>query len=191
MGIRSFLAFELPSEIKDVVSHTYEDMTNAHPGVRWVKLENIHLTVVFTGDVLSDYLEPAADAVGEVCKEFGPFRIFLQGAGVFSSGRHPRVLWIGLGGDLERMSDFRDGLQSGLAPFGIKQEPRRFKPHLTVGRFRKEFTAGSRLDTLLSNYQDLTSAACTVHELIMFRSDLKPGGAVYSVLKRWHLNGTR
>lgn len=191
MEIRSFLAFELPSEIKEIVSHAYQDMRKTPLDVRWVKPENIHLTVVFMGNVRNEHLQPIANAVGEVCQGFGPFEIFLQGTGVFSSRRYPRVLWIGLAGNLERMSDFRDGLQSGLAPFGIKQERRRFKPHLTLGRFRKGTRTGFHLEEVLSNYQRLTSGVCAVHELVMFKSDLKPGGAVYSKLKQWPLSGKR
>lgn len=191
MEIRSFLAFELPREIKDVVSRAYEGMKKKPLDVRWVKLENVHLTIVFMGSISSEDLEPIADAVAGVCRAFGPFDIFLHGTGVFSSRRHPKVLWVGLSGDVERMSEFRDGLQTGLMPFGIKQERRRFRPHLTLGRFRKGSKSGIRLERLLSKYQDLTSAACPVDELIMFRSDLKPNGAVYSVLKRWPLTGKR
>jgi 2'-5' RNA ligase len=191
MEIRSFLAFELPSEIKEIVSHVCQDMRKTPLEVRWVKPENIHLTVVFMGNVRDEHLEPVADAVDEVCRGFGPFEISLLGAGVFSSRRYPRILWIGLAGDLERMSDFRDGLQSGLMAFGIKQERRRFRPHLTLGRFRKGTRPGSQLDDILSKYKDLTSPVCAVRELAMFKSDLKPGGAVYSKLKQWPLNGTR
>ena len=191
MEIRSFLAFELPMEIKDIVTHAYQDMRKTSLDARWVKPENMHLTVVFMGNVLNERLEPIGEAVGDICREFGPFEIQLKGTGVFSSRRYPRVLWIGLAGDLERMSLFRDGLQMNLAPFGIKQETRRYKPHLTIGRFRKGFRAGPHLDEILANYQELSSAVSTVDELAMFRSDLKPGGAVYSKLQDWHLSGKR
>jgi 2'-5' RNA ligase len=191
MEIRSFLAFELPSEIKEIVSHAHQDMRKTPLDVRWVKPENIHLTIVFMGNIPNEHLQPIADAVGDVCREFGPFEVLLKGTGVFSSRRYPRVLWIGLAGDLERMSDFRDGLQSALLPFGIKQERRRFKPHLTLGRFRKATRPGFHLDEVLSKYRNLTSAVCAVHELILFKSDLKPSGAVYSKLNQWPLSGKR
>ena len=191
MEIRSFLAFELPLEIKEVVAHAYQCMRKTSLDARWVKPENMHLTVVFMGNVPNERLESIAEAVGEVCREFGPFEIQIDGTGVFSSRRYPRVLWIGLAGDLERMSLFRDGLQMNLAPFGINQEVRRYKPHLTIGRFRKGFRAGPQLDEILANYQDLSSDVSTVDELAMFRSDLKAGGAVYSKLQGWHLSGKR
>ena len=111
-----------------------------------------------------------------------PFQVFLKAVGVFSSRRNPRVIWIGLGGDLESMSDFRDDLQRALEPFGIKAENRPFRPHLTLGRFRKGARSHAELDSLLSKHQGLISPAFTLTELTLFKSELKPGGAVYTKL---------
>jgi 2'-5' RNA ligase len=189
MEIRSFLAFELPPEIMAVISHAFRDMKNTPLDVRWGKPGNIHLTMVFMGNVPLEHLNPIGRATEEVCRRYGPFNVALNGTGVFGSRRNPRVLWARLNGDLERMSRFRDELQKDLEPFGIKQERRRFKPHLTFGRFRKGAKTGSDLDELLSRYQDLTSPTCTLSELSLFKSDLKPGGAVYTRLNAWPLTG--
>jgi len=189
MEIRSFLAFELPPEIMAVISNASGDMKNTPVNVRWVKPGNIHLTMVFMGNVREEDLKPIGRATANVCRGYGPFNVFLNGTGVFGSKRNPRVLWARLNGDLERMSRFRDELQKELEPFGIKQEKRRFKAHLTFGRFRKGARTGSDLDELLSQYQDLTSPACALNELVLFKSDLKPGGAVYTRLNAWPLTG--
>jgi 2'-5' RNA ligase len=87
------------------------------------------------------------------------------------------------------MTCFRDALQKHLKPFGIKREKRPFRPHLTIGRFRKGARPGTPLDELLSKYQELTSPVCALKGLTFFRSDLKPGGALYSELKTWPLVG--
>jgi 2'-5' RNA ligase len=145
--------------------------------------------MVFMGNVPLEHLNPIGRATEAVCRRYGPFNVALNGTGVFGSRRNPRVLWARLNGDLERMSRFRDELQKDLEPFGIKQERRRFKPHLTFGRFRKGAKTGSDLDELLSRYQDLTSPTCTLNELVLFKSDLKPGGAVYTRLNAWPLSG--
>ena len=189
MEIRSFLAFELPEEIKGVLSRVSEELKKSPLDVRRVKTENIHLTVVFLGNVPEEHISPVSEAAEEVCQRYSPFNVSLKGAGVFGSKKRPRVLWIGLEGDMERMSCFRDDLQKGLAIFGIKQEKRRFRPHLTLGRFRKDSRADARLDEFLSSNGDLTSPVCPVGELFLFRSDLNPGGAVYSKMKSWPLTG--
>ena len=191
MAIRSFLAFELPVDIKRIIMAVSEDLRRLSLNVRWVNVTNIHLTVVFMGDVQEGQIGPIQEIVKDICKGYGPFSIAIKGIGLFGGRRNPRVLWIGLDGAIDRMACFRDDLQEGLKSFGIKEEKRRFKPHLTLGRFRKGARAGTHLDDLLSRYHDLTSPDCIIEELVLFKSDLKPGGAVYSKLNGWALTGKR
>jgi 2'-5' RNA ligase len=98
------------------------------------------------------------------------------------------VVWLGIGGDLERMSRFRDQLQEALSPFGIKGEERAFRPHLTLGRFKKPAKRPTELEQMLAKYGELSSPVCTLDELVFFRSDLKPGGAVYTKMLSWPLS---
>ncbi len=189
MEIRSFLAFELPAEIKGIVSRVSGEMKKSPLDVRWVNVDNIHLTVIFIGSISEDNLAGMDRVVKDVCRNYGPFDISLSGTGVFSSRRNPRVLWIGLAGDIERMSFFRNTLQESLKPFGIKVEKRRFNPHLTIGRFRKGAKSGVHLDKILLRYRTLNSPVRSISELVLFKSDLKPGGAVYTKLNAWPLAG--
>ena len=191
MAIRSFLAFELPVDIKRIIMTVSEDVRQLPLNVRWVNVDNIHITTVFMGDVQEEQIGPIQDVVKDVCQGYGPFSIGIKGIGLFGSRRNPRVLWVGLDGAIDRMACFRDDLQNKLRRFGIKEEKRRFKPHLTLGRFRKGARAGTHLDDLLSKYHDLVSPDCTIKELVLFKSDLKPGGAVYSKLNGWPLTGKR
>ncbi len=191
MEIRSFLAFELPWDIKNIVARVSGELRNSPLDVRWVKVDNIHLTVVFMGTIQMKDLKAIGDEVQKVCLKHGSFDVLLKGMGVFPNRRNPRILWLGLDGDLERMSYFRDALQKNLTSFGIKEEKRSFKPHLTLGRFRKSNKKGSQLDELQLNYKDLMSPVCSLKELILFKSDLKPAGAVYSKLESWPLLGER
>ena len=191
MAIRSFLAFDLPPEIRRTIARVSGELRQSSLDVRWVKVENIHLTMVFMGDIKTEDITPIGDVVQEVCLNFGPFDVALRGLGSFPNSRNPRVLWIGLDGDLERMSHFRDALQKQLKPFGIQEEKRKFKAHLTLGRFRKHKREGSQLDELILRYHDLSDPVFSLNELMMFRSDLKPGGAEYTKLELWPLSGKK
>ena len=191
MAIRSFLAFELPVDIKEIIMAISDDVRQLSLQVRWINITNIHLTIVFMGNVQEEQIKPIQEIVRDVCLGYGPFSVGIKGIGLFGRRRNPRVLWVGLDGAIDRMGCFRDDLQKKLRPFGIKEEKRRFKPHLTLGRFRKGARTGTRLDDLLSEYHDLTSHECTMRELVLFKSDLKQGGAVYSKLDGWFLTGKR
>jgi 2'-5' RNA ligase len=189
MGIRSFLAFELPKEIGEIVAQTSLEMRGYGLDVRWVRPANIHLTIVFMGDVEPDRLAPIMAALEPVCRAQSPFRVALEGTGVFPDRRRPNVIWIGLAGDVEAMSQFRDALQSSLSSFGIQKETRTFKPHLTLGRFRRGAAPGGGLDRALSKFADLKSPVCVLEGMTLFRSDLKPDGPIYTRLKQWALEG--
>ena len=189
MKIRSFLAFELPLEIRRIVARVSEELGQTPLDVKWVRVDNIHLTVVFMGNIEMEDIPAIGDGVRKVCLTYGVFDTSLKGIGCFPNKRNPRVLWLGLDGDLERMSHFRDALQEELAPFGIKEEKRRFRPHLTLGRFRKFRKIDFQGDDLLLKYQDLTSPVCPLTELILLKSDLKRGGAEYMKLEAWPLSG--
>lgn len=191
MEIRSFLAFELPADIKQAVLGVSEDLRRSPLEARWVKGENIHLTVVFLGNMRKDRLKALGEAVEEVCLAYGPFSIELKGMGCFPNLRNPRVLWLGLDGDLGRLSSFRDALQDRLGPFGIKEEKRPFRPHLTLGRFRGQTKREARPEEWISGYGDPDSPACTLKELVLFKSTLSPRGARYDKMASWPLAGKK
>jgi 2'-5' RNA ligase len=179
----------LPREIRSVVAQVLGEVSGSPVNVRWVKLNNIHLTVVFLGNVSEDVLPEMKQRIRNDCREFGTFRISLKGMGCFPNRRNPRVLWLGLDGDIQRMGDFRDSLQSSLAPFGIKIEKRAFRPHLTLGRFKKPDKNGGPLEKILSAHSGVSSPVCVLSELVLFQSVLKPSGAEYTKLGSWPLLG--
>lgn len=189
MGIRSFLAFEQPEEIKGIVEETSVSLDKSHLDVRWVKPGNIHLTVVFLGSVPAEDLEVMEQPIHEICSGFSPFSIALKGLGCFPHARSPRVIWVGLEGEIERMARFRDSLQGRLVPFGIKEEKRPFRPHLTLGRFNSFRRTDRELEEILERYRDLASPVCPLGELVLFKSDLRRGGSIYTKMKSWPLTG--
>jgi len=188
MGIRCFLAFELPEDIKSIVTQVSGELRKSSLDVRWVRPEYIHLTVVFMGDIESEQVSLMGEPLSVVCSDHSPFTISLKPMGCFPNSRNPRVIWLGIDADLDRMSRFRDDLQQALSPFGIKEEERAFRPHLTLGRFKKPGKRQTELEQLLAKYRDLSSPARTLGDLVLFRSDLKPGGAVYTKMASWPLS---
>jgi 2'-5' RNA ligase len=191
MEIRSFLAFDLPEGMRDTVSRLSAELMPLLPGARWVRAENIHLTIVFLGQVPESSIEDITGLAKSVCDRYGAFDMALKGVGVFSGVHNPRVLWVGLQAHLERMSDFRNALQRKLRPFGVREEKRPFRPHLTLCRFRKGTRGGAPLANILDAYKDFWSPFYTLQRLFLFKSDLTPKGSIYTELAQWPLTGTR
>ena len=188
MAIRSFLAFRLPEDIRIKLARVSAELKRSSVNARWVKADNIHLTIVFSGDIRQEDILPAGREIGDVCLRYQPFDITLGGIGLFPDRRRPRVVWVGLDCDKDRMSGFRDELQERLVPYGIKTEKRKFQPHLTLGRFRKPERMDKEQENIFSGYADIHGPSGRLDELILFRSDLRPEGAVYTVIDSWLLS---
>lgn len=187
MGIRSFLAFELPGDIKNEVARISSGAKNTGLDAGWVKPGNIHLTMVFMGDMAERNMVDIISSTGNALKDIAPFEISLSGMGVFPDIRRPRVLWLGLKGDLERLSTLRDRLQAPLEPFGVEQEKRPFTPHLTLARFKRAVKDAALLKNVIEKYSDITGPEGRLDELILFKSDLRQGGSVYTKIHAWPL----
>jgi 2'-5' RNA ligase len=189
MEIRSFLAFELPADIKRVITEVSRTGGELPLNLRWAKRDNIHLTVVFMGNVPEEKIQSIGESVKKICTGTDPFDVSLGDLGFFGNRRHPRVLWMGLKGDVHRLGRFRGALQKCLKPYGIKTERRPYKPHLTLGRFKKGAQPWPHLDQMISEYANLRAPAHPLDELVFFKSDLTAGGAVYTKLDAWPLGG--
>jgi len=190
VDIRSFLAFDLPSTWKEKMAHISRGEGASSLDVRWVNPQNIHLTLVFLGNIPSERIEDLGLAVEEACKGCAPLSAHLHGMGFFPGKGSPRVLWIGLEGDIERMGGFRDDVQKRLKPFGIRQEKRPYRPHLTLGRFRKSGRRNRLLDDFLLKNGDLASNSVVFDALYLYKSDLRREGPIYTRLASWPLSGS-
>ncbi len=187
MGIRSFLAFELPPEIREKIGEVSIELQKLTLPVRWVKVTNIHLTIIFLGYVDEDKIDDIKEKVNLVVKRFSIFKTRLNGIGVFPNWRKPRVIWVGLGEEIERLSTLREELQTGLKVLGFKPEKRPFAPHLTIGRFKGLLDRDEELKSILDRYHDLSGDLQYLNELVLFKSDLKPDGPVYTKMASWQL----
>ena len=187
MGIRSFLAFELPPEMGEQIEAVSKELQRLALPVRWVKVHNIHLTIVFLGSVDEDALDAIKEKVPQVVKGLSTIRTRLKGVGAFPNWRRPRVIWVGMNGDIERLSNLRDALQRELEVLGFKPEKRPFRPHLTLGRFKGVIERDEDLKWILDRHHDMSSELYSLNELVLFKSDLKPDGPVYTKMASWPL----
>jgi len=148
--------------------------------VRWVAAGRVHLTVKFLGEISEADIDRVTVVCHRVCRGLAPFSLTLKGVGAFPGLKRPRVLWVGLGGDLNRLASLQQELETALEGTGFPRENRPFSPHLTVGRIRSLRNL-SRLSEILS-HEDLANRPFPVHEVGIYRSVLGPQGPTYTKL---------
>ena len=180
--IRAFLAIELPDALRPGLAQVQGELKRSHADVRWVPVGNIHLTLKFFGNVPEEEIGPLALAAREAAAEAAPFQLQVTSAGAFPSPKSPRVVWVGLGGDVVPLTRLYYRLEKAFTALGYLPEGRAFNPHLTLGRVKSPANR-DRLARLLEKLPPLNWPPFTVEELILFRSVLSPQGSTYSPLE--------
>jgi len=188
--IRAFLAIELPQNIHNLIEGVKERLRPALRGIRWTRAEGMHLTVKFLGDLLPDDLDRISRVVERNTGDVAPMKLTLDAPGVFPSLKRPRILWLGVGGETGRLAALQAAIERGLEDeCGFPGEKRSFKAHLTLGRARSRDGIISGVGDLLEMAGDLSAHRFDARELVLFRSELRPTGPVYTKLARFPFEG--
>ena len=151
--------------------------------VRWVRPENIHLTLKFLGDIKPADIETIGEAMADAVEDRPPFMLTLSGIGFFPGVNRPRVIWVGLGGETRHLADLQSSLADRLAAVGFPREKRSYQAHLTLGRIRQA-KRSDQFKPVLQQYSEWGDREFSADRIGLLRSDLKPSGAVYTELKQ-------
>ena len=136
--IRAFIAVQLPSEVKQELGVVADVLAGQVPerSVRWVKPELMHITLSFLGETAVSKLDAITQIMDTAAKNQSSLKLYLQGTGCFPNAKRPRVICVGLAGQVPELAAFKRELDAGLVPLGWEMEERPFKPHLTLGRVK-------------------------------------------------------
>lgn len=181
--IRAFLAIDPPDEVIREIGAVQGRLRKLIEGdIRWVRPEGIHLTLKFFGDIFAADVANITAAAEKAVEKEKPFSLLIGGAGVFPDPRRPRVLWLGMNGDVERLLAFQKGLDQSLHEIGFPREERPFRPHLTLGRIKTP-RGLIGLARALEKGEEYTAGRFVASGLSLLQSELTPRGAMYKQLK--------
>ncbi len=151
--------------------------------IKWVKTDSLHITLKFLGDTPDKEVKPVQQLLAAALKDFRAFGFRVENMGYFGNSRFPRVLWLGIEEKPEWIELF-DRVNDALTGYGKKEDPRAFKPHLTIGRV-KSFRDVDTLFALEAEFAGVVFQEVTVSEVILFESFLKPTGPVYNIVEKF------
>lgn len=182
--VRAFTAIELDERLRNKLGDLQDRLHgDVPPGlVRWVRPEGIHLTLKFLGDVPAVQVPEIAQALQQACAKHAPFECAVSELGCFPNTTRPRVVWVGIQESGGVLAALQRDVDRAVAALGFEPEQRRFHPHLTLGRVKsRDREAIAALGEYVSRARVKvgTIQANAVH---LMRSDLLPGGAVYTAL---------
>lgn len=192
--IRSFIAIELPQDVKKGLAKLIGELARAeHPFVKWVNPEGVHLTLKFLGNIPFKQVDEISKAIEEAAQEILPFHLEVSGLGVFPNLKQPRVLWVGIKGEIDNLLKLQQNVDSALAPLGFAKEKRPFTPHLTLARLRERASPEERksFGELVMSTSFEGSYPLEVETVSLMRSQLAPEGAIYTRLFAAKLDAKR
>jgi len=143
----------------------------------------LHWTLQFLGDVEQDDTLEVCWAVAEAAGAIEPFEITAGGVGAFPSVQRPRTLWLGVADGEQAMVDLHDAVAAALQTLGYQDEARRFHPHVTIGRVRDSRGADA-LAARLADHASFDAGTMLVDQVVVFSSELQPGGPIHTPLAR-------
>ena len=176
---RAFIAIDLPESVKSFLSEAQEALKLYGFRVKWVRPQNIHLTLKFLGDTATADMNKIAEAMRLAARDCPGISLAARGIGVFPNVRRPRVIWAGLDGQLEILANLQQTLDAHLADAGFARDSRPFKSHLTLGRVKGKI-APDRIKTAVDKLKEFESEPFGISEIILFKSELRPTGAIYT-----------
>ena len=181
--IRSFIAIELPREVKQALVSLQEKLKAAGGApVKWVDPGSIHLTLKFLGDIDSGITGGITAALEEAARGTHPFSVEVSGLGVFPNPRRVQVVWVGLTGELDKLNQLQKRIEAALVPLDFKVEGRAFTPHLTLARVRDYAgpDARQKLGQLIEKAGFDAKTVIKVNAVQLMRSQLTREGPIYT-----------
>ncbi|MGE0824109.1 MAG: RNA 2',3'-cyclic phosphodiesterase [Candidatus Binatia bacterium] len=177
--IRAFVAVNLAPVISEEIAKIQFALKAAQGDIRWVRIEGLHLTLKFLGDITREQVAPILTALREALHDRSPFPVWAQGLGAFPNVQRPKVLWAGLLGD--DLKEVQAAVETALVPLDFPRDERAFTPHLTLGRVRS-LRGWPRVLAEFKRYEQVRFGESEIDRVTLYQSDLRPEGAVYTVL---------
>jgi 2'-5' RNA ligase len=187
--LRTFIAVGLDKAIRDRIAALQETLGRAGSDVKWTEVENLHVTLLFLGEVDDREVPEVCRAVSDRTKEHASFTMKVETAGCFPNVRRPRVLWVGVGNGAQELVALHDDLEPPLLELGCyRREDRKYSPHITLGRVKSDRPT-HQLSAELAKQAGWKGGEIVVKDVLVMSSQLGPAGPVYTVLSRAKFSG--
>ncbi len=180
--VRVFLAVELSQEVRSTIERLVRSIRKQNDGVKWVETQSLHLTLKFFGEIPTSELSVLAATANTAARQAVPFDLELQSLGAFPNLKSPRTLWIGCRQGSENLIDLAASIEEKMFEIGYAKENRRFSPHLTIGRIKRDAFSSDFFSLLPDADQTRAFGSCPVGEIVLFGSELTSRGPVYTRL---------
>ncbi len=190
--MRCFTGICLPETVRELLAQHIRRLRGAGGRVSWTREENLHLTLRFLGEVTPEQAEAYGVRLAGVLADLPSPTLQVAGLGAFPSLRKPSILWAGVNLNEGDLGAVWQATESCAVAVGLPPENKAFHPHITLGRVREPHPPEALHRGLMEAAQEapVFGDAFMVHSVALFRSDLRPAGPRYTLLKEFTLRCT-
>ncbi|HIA94514.1 MAG TPA: RNA 2',3'-cyclic phosphodiesterase [Candidatus Marinimicrobia bacterium] len=183
--LRTFLAVPVPRDVSSKKNMLYSTLENVDGDINWVKNAQLHLTMKFLGHTPESAIIDVIDHVEKITLNMNPFDLKIEETGCFPVPTRPRILWLGLKGNLDLLKSMVESIENVLEPLGFPKDSRDILPHITLARIKYPQKHTPNVDPFLKSSYDPIDFP--VDRMQFFSSELLPSGAVHTILKTFPL----
>ena len=177
--MRLFIAIELPEHLKQEIGKVQEQLRKSGADANWTRPEGIHLTLKFLGEVEESRVPAIMIALAAACQGTGTLRVEIAGASAFPNVKKPRVLWLGVQGDVERLGAVQVTVERAMTSLGFEAEDKKFSPHLTLARIRFP-RPRDNWQQWIEAIRDVKLGGFEAGHVSLMKRELRRDGAVYT-----------
>ncbi|MBF88379.1 MAG: RNA 2',3'-cyclic phosphodiesterase [Candidatus Marinimicrobia bacterium] len=179
--IKTFISIDVGNKIKEKIKRLKSENFRKTDNVNWVNIENIHLTLRYIGPTVNSEIKKINNILENIVKDFREFSLEIKGTGIFPKIQRPRIIWLGINGNLSKLSDLESYINKILSQNGYPSDNfNNFIPHITLGRIRYPQTTTPDLTSFLN--ASYNPVKFKVQKISLFRTETIGSGPIYSLL---------
>jgi len=187
--IRTFIAVDIGDALRQRTALLQQNLARLAPEVKWVEENNMHITLLFLGEVNELDLVPICRILKDQTHGFPSFTLEIGGLGAFPTVRRPKILWAGIQEGADDLKRLHQRLEQPLLELGCyRREDRAYSPHLTLGRLTEDDRAEA-WGPIIAKHADWHGGSAQIDKILVMSSELRRSGPVYSVIGRARLDG--
>jgi RNA 2',3'-cyclic 3'-phosphodiesterase len=185
--MRIFIAIALPKKVRKELSALQDRLKKSNTDIKWVKPENIHLTLQFLGNVKENRLAQIIQYLVQATEKHNHFYLSVKTLRVLPKLDYPRIIWVGINDEKQACKALQKSITENMEKLGFKKDGRAFLPHITLGRVRSDNNKETLIG-LIKNEKDFSiKAKISVNKITLFYSLITQQGPVYSILEEFPL----
>jgi|TARA_B100000959_G_scaffold18261_3_gene17639 2'-5' RNA ligase len=187
---RLFFGIDIPDQTLSNTEKLLNSFSISSSHVKWVRTAHLHITLKFLGDVEEKNISAICSAANNIAKNFEPINLSVVGMGVFPNRYRPKVIWLGVNGDIEDLACLEAKLMQSLTPLGYPPDERLFTAHISIGRI-KDNSARGEIIRLVHKYSKEELGDASFSDFHLYESRLGPRESIYTKINSFKLGGNQ